>query len=245
MVASSCWATGMVPFQAIPLTTLGLPPVSAAVGDFERNGKPDVAVVASSQSGAPTSNLYILQNDGSGALSLVHTYSLPAPGFHILVGDLNADGNLDLVVIEGGYSVLLGNGDGSFQSPVFYPQNPGFVVATLVDVNNDQKLDLVEAYPSVGVALGMGTGRLRLPFIQRLDVGRKFDHGTLRGDGKVDIGVLMPYLGRPRRHGNALWQRRRSFDAVIVPTDYSFTPAKTADSGTSAERTCSVATNGR
>ena len=106
-------------FQAIPLTTLPLQPIYAVVGDFEKNGKPDVAVIACSESGAGTCDLEILHNDGAGGLSVLHTYSLSS-GRSPLVGDLNGDGNLDLVMLGSppqGNNVLLGNGDGSFQSP--------------------------------------------------------------------------------------------------------------------------------
>ena len=53
---------------------------------------------ATNQQGGPY-NLYILKNNGSGALSVINTYTLQHPGQAIVTGDLNGDGNLDLVVI--------------------------------------------------------------------------------------------------------------------------------------------------
>jgi len=225
-------------FRGIPLTTLSLPPISAAVGDFEKNGKPDVAVVASSQSGVPPSDLYILHNDGGGALSLLHTYSLTAPGFQILVGDLNGDGNLDLVVIgtpQGGYSVLLGNGDGSFQSPVLYYQSGYFQFATLVDVNNDKKLDLVESAPDsrVGVSLGNGDGTFAatVTYENPSPYDATLITGDFNGDGKVDIGVPHADLhlspdGTAMLYGNG----DGTFQPAIIPADLNtFTASATAD----------------
>lgn len=114
-------------FQGVPL---GLVPATVSefgvVGDFEKDGKPDVAVLSQNTS----NSLYILRNKGSGALTLINTYQLQQPGYGIVTADLNGDGNLDLVLFgtdpitqEWSYSVLLGSGNGSFQPAVFYPQN--------------------------------------------------------------------------------------------------------------------------
>jgi hypothetical protein len=90
-------------------------PLSAAVvGDFDKNAAPYVAA-------GNNTNLYILSNDGTGTLALAHTYTLQQAALGLATADLNGDGNLDLLAVSAaGYSVLLGNGDGSFQTPVFY-----------------------------------------------------------------------------------------------------------------------------
>ena len=84
------------------------------------------------------------------------------------VGDFNRDGMLDLAVTNGGdangkgmgVSILLGNGDGTFQSAVNYPagSSPGSVV--VADLNGDGFLDLaVTNYGgTVNVLLGNGDG---------------------------------------------------------------------------------------
>lgn len=90
----------------------------AATDDFDKNGTQDVAT-------AGDGIVSILLNDGTGVFTLAHTYSLEQPSASMPVGDLNGDGKLDLVVagyslnLGGSYTVLLGNGDGSFQPPVF------------------------------------------------------------------------------------------------------------------------------
>jgi FG-GAP-like repeat len=66
-----------------------------------------------------------------------------------------------------GYSVLLGNGDGSFQSPVSYPQNVNRGgTAIVADFNHDGKLDLAVADgQSVAVLLGNGDGTFAAPVL--------------------------------------------------------------------------------
>ena len=71
--------------------------------------------------------------------------------------------------------------------------------------------------------------------------------GDFNGDGKVDIGVPHADIwgapgGTEMLYGNS----DGTFQPAIVPTDLnSFTPANRRISGTSAERTCSVATKWR
>src|SRR5271168_5263239 len=88
----------------------------------------------------------------------------------IAIGDLNGDGIPDLVVgndegdnfIGGVASVLLGNGDGTFQAPVTYSYGAtGYTVVAVGDVNGDGILDLVMVSGesnSLGVLLGNGDG---------------------------------------------------------------------------------------
>ena len=149
-------------------------------------------------------NVDILSGDSTGTLSLVHTYPIPPDGaFGILTADLNGDGNLDLVTIEWdgspgtwGYSVLLGNGDNSFQAPVFYPQGSASAnfqpAAVIADFNNDHKPDLAVAgltTGTLGIFLGNGDGTFASP-VSYFDA----DFGPLlvadfNSDGKLDIAA--------------------------------------------------------
>ena len=178
------------------------------------------------------SDIYVLHNNGSGVLSLLHTYSLTAPGFQILVGDLNGDGNLDLVVIQNGpagYSVLLGNGDGSFQSPIFYAESASFGIATLVDVNNDKRLDLIEAGTNVPVGVSLGNGDGTFATTVTYDAlspwGSTLITGDFSGHGKVDIGVSPPYRtpGTVMLYGNG----DGTFQPALIPVDLNTYTADT------------------
>jgi hypothetical protein len=175
---------------------------STAVGDFDKNGAPDIAAVSTNS----VYSVYILTNDGTGVLSLAHTYPLQQPGYAIATADLNGDGNLDLVV-EGvdpisqdwSFSVLLGNGDGTFQSAAFYPQNVGADGSTVViaDFNGDGKPDLAipAGSDSVAVLLGKGNGTF-FPPTYFFDGGGSIVSADFNLDAKLDIvsgagGVLL------------------------------------------------------
>ena len=82
------------------------------VGDFNHDGKPDLAVTEDS-------TVEILLGNGDGTFRSAHIISLGAPATRIVKGDFNRDGILDLAVAVGDYGdvfVLLGNADGSFSS---------------------------------------------------------------------------------------------------------------------------------
>jgi Bacterial Ig-like domain (group 3)/FG-GAP-like repeat len=114
----------------------------------------------------------------------------------VAVGDVNGDGHPDLVVADSGVSVLLGNGDGTFQSPVSYSTGRNATSVAISDVNGDGKSDVVVADPGgVSVLLGNGDGTFQTAVTYGLDGSytASVAVGDVNGDGKPDI-VVTDYL---------------------------------------------------
>jgi len=194
------------------------------LGKFENNGATGAATLGLGTNSGTT--LYILHNNGTGLLFQSQTYTIPNVGTTpLLTADLRGDGNLDLIVGgTNGYSVLLGNGDGTFQSPLY--SNIGDITFMVVaDVNNDQKPDLIVQTGSAGtpgqtlmVLLGNGDGTFKSP-VSYYDAGL----GTLlvadfNGDGKPDIAASGQLTDSPAQTGILVGNGDGTFQNIVFPT---------------------------
>jgi hypothetical protein len=95
-------------FRAPVSYPVGAAPIAAVVGDFDRNGKLDLAVA--NELGSTVS---VLRGNGDGTFGAPVNYAVgPEPRF-LVAGDFNSDGFLDLVAGDGDYSLLFNAGDGS------------------------------------------------------------------------------------------------------------------------------------
>jgi uncharacterized protein (DUF2141 family) len=183
-------------------------PVSLAVGDFNGDGKLDLAVAdwgSNFYGGTSNGTVTILLGQGDG--TFVPASSSPTVGLipvSVVTGDFNGDGKLDLAVynwIGGDVSILLGNGDGTFtatQSPTIGPQ-PGLPVGdfnemVVGDFNGDGKLDLAvanNADDTITILLGKGDGTFTAtasPPATGVGPGG-VAVGDFNGDGKLDLAV--------------------------------------------------------
>jgi hypothetical protein len=186
-------------FQSAVSFNAGKNPWSIATGDFNHDGKLDLAI----RDGGESAVTILLGNgDGTFQDPVKFTVGLGGHPAEISTADFDRDGNPDLAVAnsDGTISVLLGNGDGTFRQAVSYsvPLEP--IALVVGDFNNDQKLDIVvsseqvlsENYQgSLSVLLGNGDGSFQPPAAETSIAGRSFwiASGDLNGDGQVDVVV--------------------------------------------------------
>jgi hypothetical protein len=141
----------------------GPSPIAVAAGDFNRDGKPDLAVADNGGDGVT-----ILLGNGAGGFapaagSPFPTGSMP---FAIAVADFNLDNRLDLAAANSGsdnVTILLGNGAGGFAAAPGSPVAAGSAPSALAagDLNLDGKPDLAVANngsANVSILLGDGAG---------------------------------------------------------------------------------------
>ncbi len=172
---------------------VGSHPDDGALGDFNGDGKPDLAVANNS-----TSNISVLLGNGDGTFGVKTDYDVGQPAYGVVITDLNSDGNLDIVAetafsLTEGVSVLLGNGNGSFQTRVDYLfsglAQPSSIRAS--DFNNDTKPDIVVINGSgATVFLGNGDGTLKPPVSYgSSNFATSVAVGDFDADGKIDLAV--------------------------------------------------------
>ncbi len=207
-----------------PLLSLGLPSDSIdglVAGDFNGDGKLDLA--ATDQN---SNQVFVLLGNGNGTFQPGMAYNVGDSPSSLITGDFNGDGKLDLAVADsgsevfgegndpGGVSVLLANGDGTFQPAVEYAAGtgPSFLVAG--DFSGNGKLDIAaldvgsEAYgvgtDPGGVSLLMGNGDGTFQPATQIVAGNPTQAlygngpedlvaGDFRGNGKLDLAFTYGY----------------------------------------------------
>lgn len=128
-----------------------------AVGDFTNNG--DMDVLSVSGSSTPTDNAMLLLGNGAGGLTAQAPFSLPFGNVAaVAVGDFNGDGNLDFAVVNevnSSVSIFLGNGNGTFQSPITYATGPSPTSIVVGDFNG---ATLGNGMPALDIVTADSTG---------------------------------------------------------------------------------------
>ncbi|HEY2938588.1 MAG TPA: VCBS repeat-containing protein [Gaiellaceae bacterium] len=185
-----------VSFAPGPEIPAGPAPRSAAVADYNRDGKLDLAV----GNGGYAPDLRILLGNGAGGFRAAGA-PIDAGGDAVLAdGDFNGDGIPDLAVGSSKVlRILLGDGAGDFSpapgSPVAVQGAP--VTITVADLNRDGKADLVvPVYDNglrIAVLLGDGAGGLAPAAGSPLPVGRSDFIAVVardfNGDAKPDLAI--------------------------------------------------------
>lgn len=193
---------------------------AVSIADLNRDGNPDLVVTNGCGRTCTTDDkshqVGVLLGNGDGTFQPVVGYASGGIGTDSpTVTDINGDGNLDLVVLtrcslscspspHSAVGVLIGNGNGTFQTPTSYDSGGAFVRGlTLIDVNGDGKRDFImvgfcEAETICGTTsanifalLGNGNGTFQPGAIQYM-LGtyggpETLLVGDLNGDAKPDL----------------------------------------------------------
>ncbi len=172
-------------------------------GDFNNDGILDAALLGED-------GVWMYLGTGNGAFGPPTLTAVPSPVYSassFAAADFNQDGRLDVIVglVDGSYEVLLGNGDGGFETPTTFPgpREPlGMVVA---DFNGDGVPDVAMAAlhtpADVEVFLGNGDGTFRQSTAIILPGQGFLVAGDLNGDGKIDLVSSLGYVAFGKGNG--------------------------------------------
>ena len=197
-IAAPETTVAFAPAANSPLTIFN--PFGITIGDFNEDGKPDLAIAA--EDGA---SVFLGNGDGTFTQPAGSPLLVPSPPYDdraspyvgaIVAGDFNNSGHLGLAVAEfdnQAAAILLGNGDGTFVfSSAGIANASGMPVSDLAsaDFNADGSLDLVFTGQIAGqspVVLGYGKGAFSTAgdlFTTGFPAGVAV--GDFNGDGKLD-----------------------------------------------------------
>jgi hypothetical protein len=206
----------LLSFDPVASFSVGGSPQAVMTGDFNGDGHLDLATA-----NPAASTISVLLGDGRGGFgTAIDSLGSAYGGFNhasLAVADFDNDGNLDLAAAytyydrdpngywpEGDLSVLLGNGDGTFQAPTL--QVPWYggpngvpVSAAAGDFNNDGNSDLVvtgddlDSYGTVEVLLGTGWGGFtRASWVKIAYPLTAVTVADLNRDGNLDVVAAAP-----------------------------------------------------
>ena len=184
---------------------------SVAAGDFTGDGNVDLAFTNSANN-----TVVILQGDGNGDFSNPTSFPVSPEASGVAVGDFTGDGKLDLAVSDasviagknvGSVSILLGNGNGTFQAQQTFAASGTLTSVAVGDFNGDGKLDVLTSSDSgfggfVGLLLGNGNGSFSSPTFYLTGNGgnststfNSIAVGNFDNNGDTDVAAVNPFSG--------------------------------------------------
>ena len=172
---------------------IGFQPRSVVVGDFNDDGKQDLAAASEN-----SNTISVFFGNGTGGFSPGPTIATAPFPYALAIGDFDGDDNQDLVVTIRApiniVSVFMGNGMGAFGPPRNFGIDNDPLSVTVGDFDGDGDQDLATANQSsdnVSVLLGTGTVTLFSPAVNfpAGDFPQHVAVGDLNGDSKQDLVV--------------------------------------------------------
>jgi hypothetical protein len=179
-------------FKAPVPYRVGKDPISVAVGDFNRDGIADLAVLNSADD-----SISIILGNGDGTFQPQTIYPAGSKGDFpgtLLVADVNGDGKLDLAraaaLYTAGVGVLLGNGDGTFRTVRDYGSSSYGLVTG--DFNGDGILDFAMGLNGTGTGILLGKGNGSFPILDNFDYqdrGFGVSAADFNNNGRLDLAA--------------------------------------------------------
>ena len=181
---------------------------SMVARDLNGDGKLDLVIANEcTDSTCTAGSVSVLLGNGDGTFQPAVTYKAPYFPNIVAIADLNGDGKLDIVAgtycgngdttcLSSSATVLLGNGDGTFQAGLGYAAGSYVSSVAVGDLNGDGKPDIVtdgcfdSICGNVAVLLGNGDGTFQAAMTYGSGGASSVAIGDLNGDGKPDLAVI-------------------------------------------------------
>jgi hypothetical protein len=168
-------------------------PRAMAIGDFNHDGRSDVALADNSFWWYPAGMTSVLLSLPDGSLAPPATYATVIQPTSIRTADFNGDGHLDLASANSTQvSILLGTGNGGFSSATNFPLGTSVSAIDTADFNSDGNIDLVFSSfydNAVTILFGDGAGAFGSPLTHPVSFPSPPVTGDFNSDGNADVAM--------------------------------------------------------